>query len=288
MPIDPLQTAVPVSLLKLEELTPYTGNARTHSEEQVAEIERSITAFGYTSPVLHDAGKLVAGHGRLLAVRGIYARGERIRLPGGEVLPVGTIPAIDCAGWNEAQRRAYTIADNKLAANAGWDDGLLKLEFEFLGASNFDLELTGFSPEEVTDLFGDPWDGTGEGLARYSQAINSPAYIPKGDKPAVETLIDRSKTEELLQQIALAEGLTHEEREFLLNAASRHTVFNYHRIAEFYCHASPQLQGLMEASALVIIDFDKAIAGGFVHMSERLDEIYSATHPEGEPHVEAS
>lgn len=245
------------------ELVPYAQNPRTHTAEQVLQIAASIRQFGFTNPVLVDAdGGIVAGHGRVMAAHGMGLQ---------------EVPTITLGHLSEAQKRAYVIADNKLALNAGWDEGLLRLELEHLGEDAFDLDLTGFTGPELIELFADatPWGMAGAG--NYTQDINSPAYEPKGERPEVHQLFDATKSAQLTQEIARAEGITAEERAFLGRAAQRHTVFDYHLIAEYYCHASPAMQQLMEQSALVIIDFDKAISGGFVRMSERLDEVYAHT-----------
>lgn len=103
----------------------------------------------------------------------------------------------------------------------------------------------------------------------YTNKIVAPVYEPKGEKPPLSALIDRDKTQELLADINVAE-LPDDVKEFLRLAAERHTVFNFRQIAEFYCHADAILQNLMERSGLIIIDFDKAIEYGFVHLTERL------------------
>lgn len=116
-------------------LIPYARNARTHSEAQVAEIAASIREFGWTNPILVDGDNgVIAGHGRLLAAR---------------KLGLDTVPVIELAGLTEAQKRAYVIADNKLALNAGWDMELLGIELGELEALGFDLSLTGFGEEEI-------------------------------------------------------------------------------------------------------------------------------------------
>jgi ParB-like chromosome segregation protein Spo0J len=119
----------------LERLVPYAKNSRTHSEEQVAQIAASIREWGWTTPILVDeAGSIIAGHGRLQAARR---------------LQMTEVPVVVASGWSEAQKRAYVIADNKLALNAGWDNELLSLELGELGDLGFDVELTGFSDEEI-------------------------------------------------------------------------------------------------------------------------------------------
>src|SRR5690606_17732530 len=126
-------------------LVPYARNARTHSEEQVAQIAASIREWGWTVPVLVDEdGGLIAGHGRVLAAR---------------KLGIADIPVMVAAGWTEAQKRAYVLADNKLALNAGWDAELLALELSDLQAFDFDLGLTGFSDDELAALTAGKTDG---------------------------------------------------------------------------------------------------------------------------------
>lgn len=120
------------------DLIPYARNSRTHSDAQVAQIAASIREFGFTNPVLVDGDRgIIAGHGRVLAAR---------------KLGMSTVPVIELAHLTEAQKRAYVIADNKLALNAGWDDDMLRAEFEELSAEGFDLALTGFGADEIAAL----------------------------------------------------------------------------------------------------------------------------------------
>jgi DNA modification methylase len=123
---------------KVADLIPYARNARTHSDEQVAQIAASIREWGWTTPVLIDeAGGIIAGHGRVMAAR---------------KLGLTDVPVMVAAGWSEAQKRAYVLADNKLALNAGWNDELLALELGEIGALGFDLGLTGFGTDEISAL----------------------------------------------------------------------------------------------------------------------------------------
>ncbi|MGE5536348.1 MAG: ParB N-terminal domain-containing protein, partial [Acidobacteriota bacterium] len=122
----------------LDRLCPYTRNARTHDDDQVAQIAASIIEFGWTNPILVDAeGGIVAGHGRLLAAH---------------KLGLDTVPVVVLDHLTPAQRRAYVIADNKLALNAGWNEELLAAELHALNGEGFDLELTGFSETELDAL----------------------------------------------------------------------------------------------------------------------------------------
>ena len=128
-----------IERLKTAALVPYARNTRTHSDAQVAQIAASITEFGFTNPVLIDAdGGIIAGHGRVLAA-------QRIGLD--------RVPCIRLSHLSEAQKRAYVIADNKIADNAGWDEELLRDEMAELEAIDLDLSLTGFDAGELDELF---------------------------------------------------------------------------------------------------------------------------------------
>ena len=122
----------------IDRLIPYANNARTHSAEQVAQIAASIKEWGWTTPVLVDEqGSIIAGHGRTLAAH---------------KLKMTEIPVMVAEGWSDAKKRAYIIADNKLAMNAGWDNEMLALELGEIGELGFDLDLTGFKAEEIQTL----------------------------------------------------------------------------------------------------------------------------------------
>lgn len=242
---------------KISSIIPYARNSRTHSDEQIAQIAASINEWGFTTPILIDeSGEVIAGHGRLLAA-------QRLGLE--------EVPTMTAAGWSDAQKKAYVIADNKLALNAGWDDEILKIEMQELGDLNFDLTLTGFGIDEMAFLFdggeSDPKQSEQELSENYSRKIEAPIYEPTGEKPKVADLYDESKTAKLRAEIITAD-LPDEISNFLNVAADRHTVFNFKNIAEFYAHSDGEIQNLMERSALVIIDFDKAIENGFVKLAQ--------------------
>jgi len=135
----------------IDELIPYAKNARTHSESQVAQIAASIREFGWMNPVLIDAeNNIIAGHCRVLAAR---------------KLGLEEVPCVLHDHLTETQRKAYILADNKMALNAGWDEGLLRLELRELGDMGFDLELTGFGLDEAGTMLlgGDGLDAHGDG-----------------------------------------------------------------------------------------------------------------------------
>lgn len=147
-------TAPQIELRPIESLTPYARNSKKHSDEQLALIQSSMVEWGFTNPVLADEKGIVAGHGRVMAATRLYAAGQSLRFPNGAAIPAGMVPVIDCTGWSDAQRRAYVIADNRLAEKgAEWDLEMLKLEIDDLMASGFDFEMTGFSSDDLAGLF---------------------------------------------------------------------------------------------------------------------------------------
>jgi ParB-like chromosome segregation protein Spo0J len=118
----------------VNKLIPYAKNSRTHSPEQVGQIAASIKEFGFRNPILVDGIGIIAGHGRLLAA---------------QKLGIDKVPTIDCSDMTESQKKAYIIADNKLAMNAGWDNAMLTIELKDLEDEGFDLTLTGFDDKEL-------------------------------------------------------------------------------------------------------------------------------------------
>ena len=145
----------------IDRLRPYERNPRTHSPEQITKIAASLLEFGWTNPILvdGDAG-IIAGHGRLLAAR---------------ELGMTTVPVIELSHLTEAQRRAYVIADNRLALDAGWDEDLLAEELKALEGLDFNLELTGFDLDELHDLLEDE---TAEEVAAPGAARRIPVTRP--------------------------------------------------------------------------------------------------------------
>ncbi len=241
--------------IKVDDLIPYATNSRTHSAEQVAQIAASMVEFGWTNPVLIDAhGTIVAGHGRVMAAR---------------KLGIEMIPCIRLGHLTSSQVRAYVIADNKLALNAGWDEKMLAAELATLKENGFEMDLVGFSDDEITDLIGSL---NAEDDNAYSTKIKGLIYEITGDKPKLNEMVDLSKASNLIDEIN-ASQIDPEAKSLLLAAANRHIVFNYGNIAEYYAHAPREVQKLMEGSALVVVDMDLAIENGYVEMTKTIEDI---------------
>jgi len=131
--------------ISVADLIPYARNSRTHSDAQVTKIAASIREFGFLNPVIVDGESgIIAGHGRVMAA---------------QKLGLASLPVIEAAHLTEAQKRAYVLADNRLALDAGWDNDMLKVELSDLQADGFNLELTGFSLDEIAAFLVDPTEG---------------------------------------------------------------------------------------------------------------------------------
>lgn len=166
MGVGAMTTTKEMQLVPIEKLVPYVNNARTHSPEQINKLRSSLREFGFINPVIIDRDYgVIAGHGRILA-----AKEEGIK----------EIPCVFADHLTEAQKKAYIIADNRMAMDAGWDEELLRVEIEALQAEAFDLSLTGFDEKELADLFqedseveDDDFDVDGE--------LKEPAVTQMGD-----------------------------------------------------------------------------------------------------------
>lgn len=162
------KTTTQMQMVKVSELIPYVNNARTHSQEQVNKLRSSLREFGFVNPVIIDQDKnVIAGHGRLMA-----AKEEGIT----------EVPCVLVDYLTEAQKKAYILADNRYAQDAGWDEELLRLEIEALEGMDFDVSLTGFNEDEISDLFaGADTSDTQDDDFDLSDALEKAAFVEKGD-----------------------------------------------------------------------------------------------------------
>jgi hypothetical protein len=145
----------PASIRRVDEIARDPENARVHSPEQIEQIAASIRRFGFVGAIAVVEGVVYAGNGRHEAVEGIYGAGGRVWLApgeerGGKELPAGTIPVIDVSGWTEEERRAFALADNRIAENASWNEDRLREQLDGLAAIDFDLDAAGFDMGAVT------------------------------------------------------------------------------------------------------------------------------------------
>ena len=147
------------STAKVSDLIPYARNSRTHSAAQVDKIAASIKEFGFLNPIIVDGKNgIIAGHGRIMAA---------------QKLGLDEVPVVEAAHLTEAQKRAYIIADNRLALDAGWDDEMLRVELKDLDSLDFDLSLTGFDEKELAGFLDEPTEGLTD-----EDAVPEPPAIP--------------------------------------------------------------------------------------------------------------
>lgn len=162
-----MQTTTEMKLVATSKLVPYINNARTHNEQQIQKLRSSLREFGFINPVIIDSDyNIIAGHGRVMA-----AKEEGI----------AEVPCVFADHLTPAQKKAYIIADNRMAQDAGWDEELLRIEIEALQAEAFDVALTGFEEQEIADLFaGDAEDAEDDGFD-VEEELSKPCFSKAGD-----------------------------------------------------------------------------------------------------------
>ena len=249
----------------LADLTPHPSNPR---QGDIGAIIQSIEANGWYGTLVAQisTGYVLAGNHRLQAAR--HCGIDRV--------PVHWVDVDD----DTANR--ILLADNRTTDLATYDNSLLADLLVEMGKTG-NLEGTGYDGDDLDDLLADLEAGyMGEGDPNlYSGKIVAPIYEPTGDCPPIHDCYDTTKRDELLGAIDKRTDLPDEIATFLRSAAERHTQFRFDHIAEFYCHADAELQQLMEDSALVIIDFDKAIENGFVMLGKTIAGIFANDYPDG-------
>lgn len=261
---------------RVQALLPDERNPKAHDLDL---LDDSMERFGFIEPIVEDGrtGKIISGHGRHLTLAAMEANGAT-RPEGIEVDPDGYWLAPVNVGWSstdDQEASGALVALNRAGERGGWDDPLLAAILTEHAASEAGLVGLGYDDADLEALLaGAAGDRDTADDYEYSKKITSPQYKITGPKPDPDDLVDRSRADELAAQIEAAD-LPDEERAFLLAATARHYVFRYDRIAEFYAHSSAATQRLMEVSALVIIDFDDAVANGYVRLSTRLAALLS-------------
>lgn len=184
------QKQLTVTYKRTEDLIPYVNNARTHSDEQVTQIASSIKEFGFNNPILTDGENgVIAGHGRLLAAK---------------KLGLETVPTIELSGLTEAQKKAYILADNKIALNSGWDIDLLSVELQELQDTDL-APVTGFSDEELNTLLSETTEPAEEEELEKEEpeadSFNLTLSIPIEYKEQVQDFVKSFGPEDLIQKI---------------------------------------------------------------------------------------
>lgn len=238
--------------IPVEQMNPAPYNPRVElkpSDPEYQHIKNSLDSFGYLDPIVWNSrtGNIVSGHQRY-----------RIMVDSGATELLARVVDFD-----EDTEKACNLAMNK--AVGLWDDEKLNALLEEMKATSWDMSDFGFDLSELEDL-GDEPDNP------YTQKIISPTYTPNGENYDPDELYDRTKADQLIADIEGAD-LPEDVQKFLTVSAYRHVVFDYRKIAEYYASAPRNVQELMERSALVIIDINKAIENGFAVLREDLLDI---------------
>lgn len=245
-----------VEMWTLDRLHPYANNPR-RNDDAVPALAESIATFGFKVPIVaRPDGEILAGHTRFKAA---------LRLGLKEV------PVLVADDLDDMKAKAFRLADNKVAEAAEWDVVALAKELESI---DIEMEAFGFREEDYTGKV----DVDGE---VYSAKIETPVYEPKREEaPTVDKMVDWEKAEGLAERVEKMEGISEDVRKFLRFACYRFVRFHFDEIAEYYCHASPEIQRLMEDLALVIIDFDRATELGFVRLTDTFRELMKSEEEE--------
>ena len=243
-------------------LTPWARNPR-HNDEAVAGVVESIRRFGFASPILarRENREVIAGHTRLKAALSM----------GLDAVPVRWLDL------DAEEAHALALADNKLGEVATWDDAEVAAILGELEKASVPVDGLGWTSEELDAMLNPSGSGEPE---KYTRKIEPPVYTPTGPCPPLSELVDRTRADSLIAEIDAA-PLPDDVAAFLRWAAERHVEFNFRGIAEYYAHAEPPVQDLMERSALVILDFERALELGYVKLTKRLAALAGMEHGEG-------
>lgn len=298
--------------MQVDALHPSEHNPRQITEDDFAELVKSLLLLPkglyYRPVVVDDRNIALGGNMRLRALKYIKELGfddlanilrasyrfrhfDEAKQAGllnywreWQMRP--TVPTLYASELDEGEQEQFIIKDN--LSFGTFDIDMLANEYDIAAIidDGFDVDLLPKSAIEALAAANgiDPSDITGSGDdsdEHYTHKITSPVYEPKNEKPELSVLTDSRRTDDLLAKIE-ASDIAPDEKEFLRRAATRHTVFDYAKIADYYPHASKEMQGLMEDSALVIIDFDKAIEKGYVKLSDEIRNEYTQEHGDAE------
>lgn len=250
----------------IDQLSSLANNPRKGDVEAVM---RSYDTFGQRKPIVaRRDGTVLAGNHQLAAAR---------RLGWDQI-------AVVFVDDDDVTAKAYTLADNRIGDLGSYDSEMLaELIADVQDSDAGLLDAAGYSATDLTELLSTLEVPEAEEQVEnlYTMKVDIPQYQIVGEEPAIEELFDDTRSAALQAQIADAD-IPDDVRSLLHLAAYRHVVFNYRKIAEFYPHADPMVQRLMEDSALVIIDYQDAIAKGYVKFSETIDELRLLDHPDSD------
>ena len=236
----------------IDELTFNPINPRKIDDKKITQLKKSLLEF----PEMLELRPIVVDENYVVL-------GGNMRLKACIDLKMETVPVIMAEDLTQEQKKEFIIKDNVSFGDWDWD----------IIESEFNIEL-------VEDWGLDPLIGEEETeQEKYTRKILAPTYEPVNVKPNITNLVDQTKYRQLIDNIENS-NITEDEKEFLRLASCRHLVFDYSKIADFYAHSNKEVQDLMEKSALVIIDYNKAIEEGYVRLSKTLSDLYTEDHDE--------
>ena len=249
---------IKIQEIEIGKLKENPDNPRVIKDDRFEELVESIKKFPqmlYLRPIVVNKQMIVLGGNQ--------------RLKACKEAGLEKVPYIKAEGLTKAQQKEFIVKDN--VSFGEWDWEAIK---------SWDEKVIADWGLEVPEFYSvSEHERSAESKQEYSKKIKAPTYEPKNDKPSEAELIDLDKTTELLNEINKAK-IDDDIKDFLRASAMRHTIFDYEKIADYYAHSNKKVQALMEKSALVIIDFDKAIENGFVQLSEAMISQYKEDYNE--------
>lgn len=263
-------------------MKPYNRNPRQITKQRFNRLDDTLTRLGDLGGIVHNLRNdmLVGGHQR----KNVFGDDVEIEIvekydkpdkqgtvAHGFIIWKGNKYSYRQVDWDDKTMAEANIVANLEAGQWDWDL-LSSWKPEELHEYGFDGDLLGNLKLDIASL-GNFLESEETEDDNYSRKIEPPIYEPLNEKPSLTDLFDDTKTQELLRDIENLEGISEQERNFLRLAAQRHTVFRFDRIADYYAHSEQPVQNLMENSALVIIDFEKAIENGFVKLSKEIAQL---------------
>jgi hypothetical protein len=236
----------------IDELTFNPINPRKIDDKKITQLKKSLLEF----PEMLELRPIVVDENYVVL-------GGNMRLKACIDLKMESVPVIMAEDLTEQQKKEFIIKDNVSFGEWDWDIMETEFDMDLLEDWGLDVLLVDEETEEE----------------KYTRKITAPTYEPVNVKPNINNLTDSTKYNTLIDEIE-SSNITDEEKQFLRLASCRHIVFDYSKIADFYSHSNKEMQDLMEKSALVIIDYNKAIEEGYVRLSKTLSELYSEDHDE--------
>jgi len=246
---------IKIERMHVEDLRLDFGNPRTIAPAEMDELKASLKKFDdFGVIVINEKDQVIAGNQRIAAMRELGWK--------------KTVLCKRLVGFSKTEQKVINIRANR--SSGEFDGEILMQWIDDIKKADLDVNLTGFTEVQLEQFQDVALQEEIEAV--YTRKIISPQYLPRGEKPKLSELRDLEKRDDLIKKID-ASGLPEDEKLFLRDAAARHVRFDYETIADYYAHSGPEVQRLMEASALVIIDFKNAIEDGYVQLSEELKRI---------------